>query len=164
APRPSPGWRGPPARAGRGRRLAPYNNSLREPVSLCSQRTTGRPRRSKCWTRRPGPGVRRVGGGLPRPREVSRSCFAPGGPSRYNAQGGEDGTTGFPVRTLRHVEQAMAHPFAEVFARRGPAETRKAHEELSRTLDEACRNLAGTLAACPPALRQDLLAVITPRV
>jgi hypothetical protein len=58
----------------------------------------------------------------------------------------------------------MAQPFAEVFARRGPAETRKAHEELSRTLDEACRNLAGTLAACPPALRQDLLAVITPRV
>ena len=58
----------------------------------------------------------------------------------------------------------MAQPFAEVFARQGPAEAPKAHEELSRALDEACRNLAGTLAACPPALRQDLLAVITPRV
>jgi hypothetical protein len=58
----------------------------------------------------------------------------------------------------------MTQPFSDVFARHGPAEIPESHEELSRALDEACRNLARALAACPPALRQDLLAVIAPRV
>jgi hypothetical protein len=58
----------------------------------------------------------------------------------------------------------MDQSFTDVFARHGSAGTAKSQEEVSGALDAACRDLAGALAACAPALRQDLLAVIVPRV
>ena len=58
----------------------------------------------------------------------------------------------------------MDQPFSDVFARHGSGGTPKNQEETSRALDEACRHLARALAACSPAVRRDLLAVLAPRV
>jgi hypothetical protein len=58
----------------------------------------------------------------------------------------------------------MDQPFSDVFARHGSGETPQNQEEMSRALDEACRNLARALAACSPAARRDFLAAIASRV
>jgi hypothetical protein len=58
----------------------------------------------------------------------------------------------------------MKRPFQDAIARHPEVGTPERQEELSRSLDEACRNLARALLACPPTVRQDLLAALVARV
>lgn len=58
----------------------------------------------------------------------------------------------------------MKRPFQDVIARHPEVGTPERREQLSRALNEACRDLATALLPYPPAVRQDLLAALTSRV
>ncbi len=58
----------------------------------------------------------------------------------------------------------MDQSFLDVLKRHAAAGQPPAPDQLSEALDAACLRLANLLGACDSALRQDLLALIPPRI
>ena len=58
----------------------------------------------------------------------------------------------------------MDESFLDVLKRHAAAGQPSAPDQLSEALDAACLRLANLLGACDSALRQDLLALIPPRI